>query len=66
VAASYGSFVMEHDGDVSTTGADINYYGSWHQGIIHVNSAGNIVYRLATGLSGGTHYNALYATGYWI
>jgi hypothetical protein len=66
VSASYGSFVMEHDGDASTTGANINYYGSWHQGIIHVNSSGNIAYRLASGISGGTHYNALYATGYWI
>jgi hypothetical protein len=57
---------MEHDGDASTTGANINYYGSWHQGIIHVNSSGNIAYRLASGISGGTHYNALYATGYWV
>jgi hypothetical protein len=64
----YGSFVMEHDGDASiqTSQAGMHYYGSWHQGIINVNANGNIYYTLGYGYSGGTHYNALYCTGYWI
>jgi hypothetical protein len=64
----YGSFSMEHDGDAS--GANMtnfmHYYGSWHNGIINVNSNGSIYYTLAFGYSGGTHHNALYCTGYWI
>jgi len=59
---------MEHDGDAS--GANMtnfmHYYGSWHNGIINVNSNGSIYYTLAFGYSGGTHHNALYCTGYWI
>jgi hypothetical protein len=65
-AASYGSFAMEHDGDASVGSSSINYYGSWHNGIITVNSSGNVLYALAQGLSGGTHYIALYVTGYWL
>jgi hypothetical protein len=65
-AASYGSFAMEHDGDASLGSSSINYYGSWHNGIITVNSSGNVLYALAQGLSGGTHYIALYVTGYWL
>jgi hypothetical protein len=64
----HGSFVMEHDGDASNVaGANgVNYYGSWHQGIITVNSNGSIYYTLGHGYSGGTHFAALYCTGYWI
>lgn len=62
----YGSFAMEHDGDASGSGNYMHYYGSWHQGTINVNANGNIYYTLAYGYSGGTHYNALYCTGYWI
>jgi hypothetical protein len=64
----YGSFSMEHDGDASGTNMTnfMHYYGSWHNGIINVNSNGSIYYTLAYGYSGGTHHNALYCTGYWI
>jgi hypothetical protein len=64
----HGTFVMEHDGDSSGTGMTnyMNYYGSWHQGTINVHTDGNIYYSIGAGLSGGTHYNALVATGYWI
>lgn len=64
--AYYGSFAMEHDGDSSVGSANLHYYGSWHNGIINVNANGSIYYTLAHGYSGGTHYNALYCTGYWI
>ena len=64
----HGTFMMEHDGDAS--GANMtnymHYYGSWHTGTINVHTDGNIYYSLAAGYSGGTHYNALIATGYWI
>ena len=64
----HGTFMMEHDGDAS--GANMtnymHYYGSWHTGTINVHTDGNIYYSLAAGYSGGTHYNALVATGYWI
>jgi len=67
-ARFHGTFVMEHDGDAS--GANMtnymHYYGSWHTGTINVHTDGNIYYNLGHGLSGGTHYNALIATGYWI
>ena len=64
----HGTFVMEHDGDASGAGMTnyMNYYGSWHNGIIGVHTDGYIYYSLGAGLSGGTHYNALIATGYWI
>jgi hypothetical protein len=64
----HGTFVMEHDGDASGTGLTnyMHYYGSWHQGTINVHTDGNIYYSLGAGISGGTHYNALIATGYWI
>jgi hypothetical protein len=65
----HGTFVMEHDGDASiqtgNSGA-MHYYGSWHTGTINVHTDGNIYYSLGAGYSGGTHYNALVATGYWI
>jgi hypothetical protein len=65
----HGTFVMEHDGDASiqtgNSGA-MHYYGSWHTGTINVHTDGNIYYSIGAGLSGGTHYNALVATGYWI
>ncbi len=65
---NFGTFVMEHDGDASATGMSngMNYYGSWHQGIIGVDSGGCIKYNLAHGYSSGTHYNGLYAAGYWL
>ena len=62
----YGSFAMDHDGDASVGSSDINYYGTWHNGIINVNANGLIYYTLAFGYSGGTHHNALYCVGYWI
>ena len=65
----HGTFVMEHDGDASIQSGNsgaMHYYGSWHQGTINVHTDGNIYYSIGAGISGGTHYNALVATGYWI
>jgi hypothetical protein len=65
---NFGTFVMEHDGDSSASGMTngMHYYGSWHQGIIGVDAGGCIKYNLAHGHSAGTHYNGLYAVGYWL
>jgi len=65
---NFGTFVMEHDGDSSATGMTngMHYYGSWHQGIVGVDSGGCIKYNVAHGYSAGTHYNGLYAVGYWL